>query len=553
MKRSLRWLCPVLFIAAAIAVIWFLHLFTQINSSMSMIDWDSAAQIMPDGTEQPFSTDTYSNTTDLSGTYRFTGTLPEGLGNGTLLFETTGASLTLSINGEVVWRSEAVNSDGTINMAQGTFPVSEETSGKLELTCQILDGTQVMFPPLIRFVPENLDIMESTALANRAAFPAGAATLALVLVFGVFLLSILAQKTDFSLIPLMFAISGLILLQLIRTEGYYFLPQSLTEILGRQEMGFVVVILLFLYLILNRNRHFWKYFGIACAWSAGAFLACLLFSKIHDGYLASYVFTGLIPQLQSGFYDGLLYWLSLWLSFAAALISAFGVLRAFARQQAAAQALEVKNCLVTDSYHALQERIEEDAAARHELHHRLTALDCLCREQDLAGIREVLDQMLREQSQRTGITFTKNPTVNAILQDAAARGARLSVRFDTEIRIPETLNIPETDLCSLLMNILDNALEAAEKVFPEEKRFVTFHLNLNDSCLALLCRNSFTGELKKDKHGNLITTKEDALAHGFGFRQIREISGKYQGILRFHTEEDSIFVLQLALNLPDKK
>lgn len=552
MKQLLRWLCPVLFLAVTIAVTGFLHLFTQVDSSMTFISWDTSVQVLPDGTEQPVSDDVYSNTTDLSGTYRFTGVLPEGLGEGSLLFETTGASLTLSLNGEVIWRSESSNPEETLNMAQGTVPIPEGVSGKLELTCTILDGSQIMFPPLLRFIPENLDTIESTALANRAAFPAGAAALALVLVFGVFLLSILAQRPDVSLIPLLLAMAGLILLQLVQSEGSYFLPQPLTAILGRQEMGFAVLALLLLYLLLNRSRHFWKHLGIASAWSAAAFLFCLTVSRIRGSYLSHYVLDALIPEVQAGIYSGLLYWLSLWLSFTAALISAFGVLRAFSRQEAAAQALALKNHLATESCHALQERIEADSKIRHELKHRLTVLDCLCKNQDLSGIRGVLDEMQQEQEQSTRTTFTGNPMVNAILQDAAARAHRSSIQLEAEVVIPDELPFPDTDLCSLLMNLLDNALEAAAKVIPSKDRFVSFQMDLRTGHLVITCRNSFTGVLKKDRQGNLLTAKKDTLSHGFGYRQMKGITKKYNGFLRFHIE-DSAFILEAVLLLPDKK
>ena len=97
--------------------------------------------------------------------------------------------------------------------------------------------------------------------------------------------------------------------------------------------------------------------------------------------------------------------------------------------------------------------------------------------------------------------------------------------------IPDELPFPETDLCSLLMNLLDNALEAAAKVTPSRDRFLTLRINLNTGYLAIVCKNSFTGELKKDRRGNLLTIKEDALSHGFGYRQMKGITRKYNGLL----------------------
>lgn len=549
MKRLLRWLCPALFLIAAIAVIGFLHLFTKVDETMTFINWDSSVHVLTDGTEEQIADDVYRDSTMLSGTYRFTGVLPEGLGEGSLLFETNGASLTLSLNGEIIWQSQTSGMDGSLSMAQGTVPIPDGTYGELELTCTILDGSRIMFPPLLRFVPENLNNIESTALANRAAFTAGAAALALVLVFGVFLLSIVTSHPDMSLIPLCFAMALMIPLQLVQSEGSYFLSDSLAAILGRQEMGFVVLALLMLYLFMNRKRHLLKYFGIAFTWSAIGFIICLLISGLCNGYLFDYILNSIIPDIQAGYYSGLLYWLSLWLCFTSALISAFGVLQAYSHQAATAQALQIKSKLMEEGYHALQERIEADAKTRHEWKHQLTVLDCLCKNQDLSSMSNTLKEML--QQQRMQIMFTGNILVNTILQDAAARAERSSIKLETQITIPDELPFQETDLSSLLMNLIDNAIEAAEQVMPVQDRYLSICMNMKAGYLSVVCKNTFTGELKTDHHGNLLTIKEDKLSHGFGYSQMKKITQKYDGFLRYHTE-DTMFVLEAALQMKEQ-
>lgn len=548
MKRLLRWLCPALFLIAAIAVIGFLHLFTKVDESMTFINWDSSVHVLSDGTEEPIADDVYRDSTKLSGTYRFTGFLPEGLGEGSLLFETNGASLTLSLNGEMIWQSLVSGMEGSLSMAQGTVPIPEGTYGELELTCTIEDGSRMMFPPLLRFVPENLSNMESTALANRAAFIAGAAALALVLAFGVFLLSIVTSHPDMSLLPLCFAMALMIPLQLVQSEGSYFLSDSLSAILGRQEMGFVVLALLMLYLFMNRKRHLLKYFGIAFAWSAIGFIICLLVSGLCNGFLFDYVFVSIIPDIQAGYYSGLLYWLSLWLCFTSALISAFEVLRSYSHQAATAQALQIKSKLMEEGYHALQERIEADAKSLHEWKHQLTVLDCLCKNQDLSGMSNTLKEML--QQQRMQITFTGNTLVNTILQDAAARAERSSIKMETKISIPDELPFQEADLSSLLMNLFDNAIEAAEKIMSEEDRYLSICISIKAGYLSIVCKNTFTGELKTDREGNLLTSKEDSIAHGFGYSQMKKITRKYDGFLRYHIE-DNCFVLEAGLQMKE--
>lgn len=244
MKRFVRWICQALFLLFAIAIIWFLHLFVQVDSAMSYITWDSSVCILPDMQEA-----------------------------GDLVFETTGLSVTLALDNEVIWQSRADDPESSGYMSQAVIPLPSGYTGELTLTCEILDGTRALFPPLVRIMPENLTAAETTALANRAAFPVGAAALALVLIFGIFLLGIAGKRPDFSLIPLLFAIFSLILSQLVQAQGYFFLPEKLYHILARRETDVLIIVFLLLYLAANHRRRFWKYLGIAAAWSASALLA----------------------------------------------------------------------------------------------------------------------------------------------------------------------------------------------------------------------------------------------------------------------------------------
>lgn len=286
MKRSLRWIFLALFLTAAAAVIWFLQLFVQVKDTMQFIEWDSSVQILEDGTEQDFSEDILGTSTDLTGTYRFTGVLPENLPSGTLLFETSGLEITLTLNGSEIWNSHLSSPLENADLAQASIPLPENSSGELVFTCTILDGSYLGFPPLIRFLPTALETIQDTAFANRLAFPAGAAALSLTLVFGIFLLGLMQKKPDFSLLPLLLALLGLTAFRLILEQGSYFLPEKVCSWLSHPRIGLLILAALLLYLVMNRRRHFWKHFGIAAAASAAAFGICFLVSFASGGRLA---------------------------------------------------------------------------------------------------------------------------------------------------------------------------------------------------------------------------------------------------------------------------
>lgn len=548
MKRWARWIFPALFFLAAIAIIWFLHLFVEVDVSMSYINWDTSVQIFSDGTEEPFSYEAYSTDTSLSGTYRFTGTLPENLPAGNLLLEITGLDVALALDGETLCHAQAFPAEGTWSMSQVTVPLPENASGELILTCEILDGTQAMFPPLLRFLPEDLNMVQDTAFANRAAFPAGAAALALLLVFGIFLLGVSQKSPDFSLIPLLFATFGLIVSQIIPMEGYYFLPQAAVRVLGGQAIPFLVVLLLLVYLAMNRRRRFWKYLITAAAWSAGALLVCFLVSLVKDGYLSRYINDALLPELRSGYYDGFLYWVSLWLAFVCAMISAYGVMQNLAGHLANEQNLRMKNRMVTESYHALEEWALQDAERRHEYRHQLTALQCQYENRDYEGVGRLLQQFLAHP--KFQVSFTGNTAINTILQGAAAKADRQGIPFTASVHVPDSLNIPDTDLCALLMNMLDNALEAAQDPAHSVTPYIRIHIKAAGLYLAIKCENSFSGEIREDKHGKLLTTKADSAAHGFGIPQMERVAEKYHSLLKISYTDTGNFTVETALRIP---
>lgn len=549
--RGVRWLCAAVFLVAAVAVVWFFHLFVQVDGTMEYVEWESSVKVMEDGTEIPFSPEDTGNVTDAAGTYRFTGRLAAGHPAGSLLFETSGLELSVTLDGSLIWQSRSGDSgENGIIMAQASIPLAEHTAGELVVDCTVLDSASALFPPLLRFVPDSLETTQDTAIANQEAFPAGAAALAFLLAIGIFLTGILIKKPDVSLIPLIFAAAGLTFFRLVQSQGYYFLPEKVYHVLSRPEIGLFILLALLLYCAMNRRRRFWKQLGAAALASAAAFLICYLVSLWTGGYVSRLVKSLAEALIQRGYYDSIVYWLTLWLTLASVLISAYGVARSFASQQAQTQSLLLKERLMEKNYHELEEQMAQTAASRHELNHQLTAMELLCRKNDLEGVENVLKEM--QVQQRTAChPFTVNQAVNTILQDANQRAKRKNIRFYASVSLPESLNIPEPDLCTLLMNMLDNAIEAAEKVESPDRRFVSIHLKIHTVYLAVKCENSFTGEIRKDKKGGLVTTKEPAAAHGFGYRQMEQVAKKYHSILRHEIKKRNLFVVETALRIPD--
>lgn len=549
-KRITYILCPLIFLALCAAVIWFLQMFTVSDETMTYIGWESAVRVEEDGTEQPIEIPELTNTPEAEDKFRFTGALPGGLTDGYLLFETADMELTLYLDGEEVYSSSVALSESNSGIAQAQLPLPADSSGSLTAECTIRSGSGALFPPHIRFLPSGMEDRANMAYANLYGIPAGISALAFLLAAGLFLLTIIWGHAEFSLIPLAISMAGMLVYRISHSYGYYFLPAAVTNVLSQQWIGLLTLAALLVYLLMNRKREFWKYLGAAAACSAGTLAVCWAVSSAHNGRLASYLISAFTDLFHYGIYDGLLYWTTLWLAVVCALISAYRLMRSFVLRQAETKALLVKNRLILDDYRIIEQKMRDSAEQRHEWKHQLTALEALYLNQDYEGIGAFLENMKKQEGGIAQTRFTENITVNLILQDYSARAARIGAAFDAQAFLPKDLAVPEEDLCILLMNMLDNALEASARVESPGKRFVRFRTRIKNGYMTVKCENAFEGELKKAPDGQLATTKSDPQAHGFGISQMRTVAEKYHSLLDISCPGEHIFSVQTALKLP---
>ena len=108
----------------------------------------------------------------------------------------------------------------------------------------------------------------------------------------------------------------------------------------------------------------------------------------------------------------------------------------------------------------------------------------------------------------------------------------------------------DIDLCRMLTNILDNAIEGCQKV-SEERRFVRLNLISKDNFLFVKCENACDESLLKIANGKYKSTKNDMARHGYGLKIIREIAEKYNGILNVQAH-NGIFTVTTNLCLNEK-
>nr|WP_243150638.1 ATP-binding protein [Clostridium sporogenes] len=102
------------------------------------------------------------------------------------------------------------------------------------------------------------------------------------------------------------------------------------------------------------------------------------------------------------------------------------------------------------------------------------------------------------------------------------------------------------DLCVILGNALDNAIEACEKIADESiKKYIHITSIVNKSFIVFEIKNSMKGYINKDY---LYTDKTDDINHGFGLLNIESITKKYFGTTYIESSENT-FVLNVMLQV----
>lgn len=185
-------------------------------------------------------------------------------------------------------------------------------------------------------------------------------------------------------------------------------------------------------------------------------------------------------------------------------------------------------------------RHEELKRQRHEYRNQMLVIQALMEKGDYERIEEYIQNYCGEAIQEEWFD-TNHPVVNAILnlkyQDAVKKGILMVVRFNNLSHLP----LKDADLISLLSNLLDNAIEAAEKCEKKTPQIkVKFVVEKGKMILAV--SNDWNGKLCF-QDGKIISSKEDKGRHGFGMENVKRIIKKYNGIYSIDREGEEFKVI----------
>ncbi|MDE6602209.1 MAG: GHKL domain-containing protein [Lachnospiraceae bacterium] len=199
---------------------------------------------------------------------------------------------------------------------------------------------------------------------------------------------------------------------------------------------------------------------------------------------------------------------------------------------------------------AMKRRLEEAEhfyggirRVRHEMKNHMANLKGLVAGEKYGEVEkyiEKLDQTIQELDYKFS---TGNAVTDVIINDKYRRAANAGIAFRVKFEYRETDTVSAFDMGIVLNNLLDNAIEACEKL-EREKRYISLTLKRKNHFLLIEVKNSFDGKMEW-REGEAIpaTTKQEGLSnilpeHGIGLENVRDVAERYLGYMNVRAEEN---------------
>lgn len=195
--------------------------------------------------------------------------------------------------------------------------------------------------------------------------------------------------------------------------------------------------------------------------------------------------------------------------------------------------LKQQYSLQTKSINEIKNQYEQLQKARHDFNNNLNVIRILNHDKKHDQIEKFISKYLNEQEKSLKFVSTNNDYLNAIIN------SKLSAAYNENIKVklnisPEINCINELDLCKLIGNIFDNAIEASSKLDAEKN--IYFELSSNKNETDVFIKNSIQKSVL-ESNPNLETDKADPAHHGYGTKIIKDIALKYHGFADFYEDE----------------
>lgn len=175
---------------------------------------------------------------------------------------------------------------------------------------------------------------------------------------------------------------------------------------------------------------------------------------------------------------------------------------------------------------------------RHDLNDRLVGIGALLEAGFAKDAAKEIEKMLYENRlYRNEVSHSGNLALDALINYKYSVAIGEGIEMECYVEVPANLPVNDTDLCIILGNLLDNAMEAV-LLLPQGKRKIKLTIRMEKNVLSIMVENPYKGKIIKDATGQIKSSKTVDEEHGIGLLSVRKTVEKYNGELIIRHDEE---------------
>ena len=199
--------------------------------------------------------------------------------------------------------------------------------------------------------------------------------------------------------------------------------------------------------------------------------------------------------------------------------------------------------LIQTHYAEVENMYRQIRGWRHDYRNHIQTMKAYAAKEDWQAICRYLEELDADLSTVDTVIKTGNPMTDAILNSKISLAKSKDIEVLADAHIPVKLSLSELDLCCIIGNLFDNAIEASLQL-PPQQRLIRVYMDMKNTQLYISFTN-FTAGKKLPKSGRLFPTTKGQ-GHGFGLVRIDAIVDRLEGYIS-RNSEDGAFTTEILL------
>lgn len=205
-----------------------------------------------------------------------------------------------------------------------------------------------------------------------------------------------------------------------------------------------------------------------------------------------------------------------------------------------------QNDLLEKHFEEVENMYRQTRGWRHDYRNHIQTMKAYLAMNEIKKLENYLDELDTDLTTVDTVIKTGNVMIDAILNSKISLAKAKNIQVDAKAIVPRQLNMSEVDLSIIIGNLMDNAIEACEKVEKEKDRYIRVYIDILKGQLYIYVMNSTNESLKRK--GKIYVSTKNSRDHGFGLMRMDKVVEKHRGYLdRQH--EEGVFATEVMLPL----